>query len=300
MLHFRSLVMFLFASLIFNSCNGQQKTSPAIFTFDNFDRKILDYEPVRRSGVDEKAYRKGKFFLSETRSATKNDPKNLNAGDYWNITMAFLQLEEPREHLAIAFRKAITSGPESICSYIDHLGAGRLPEVIPEIYQEFFKKCPEFSRAQKQAAGVTASKDKVADERLRTLMEKVQQHDQRFRETEQDMVRQQPLDRQNQRIIDSLFQEHRKYIGRTLVGENLEHVMWAVIQHSNQEMMERYLPVVKDAVRSGELSNEAPLKMLIDRVYWLKHGSQIFGSQAGVDLADEAEIKRVKRAYGLE
>ncbi|WP_312406369.1 hypothetical protein [Brevundimonas sp.] len=61
--------------------------------------------------------------------------------------------------------------------------------------------------------------------------------------------------------------------------------MWAVIQHSDLEMMEEYLPVVQQAVADAQLE-ATPLKMLIDRVHAIRHGTHVFGSQVGVPLAD--------------
>jgi len=77
--------------------------------------------------------------------------------------------------------------------------------------------------------------------------------------------------------------------------------MWAVIQHSNLEMMERYLPVIQKAVKDKEL-NIVPLKMLIDRFYGLKYGYQIFGSQSGFgfEMADEKTRKEIELKYGIE
>ena len=39
--------------------------------------------------------------------------------------------------------------------------------------------------------------------------------------------------------------------------------------------------------------------MLIDRVYWINNGYQIFGSQAGVDLADKKTRTEVAKKYGV-
>jgi len=59
--------------------------------------------------------------------------------------------------------------------------------------------------------------------------------------------------------------------------------------------MERYLPVLTQAVRDEELK-KTPLKMLVARLYAEKFGYQVFGSQAGVDLADP----QIRRDLGLE
>ena len=77
--------------------------------------------------------------------------------------------------------------------------------------------------------------------------------------------------------------------------------MWAVIQHSNPELMAEYLPIIQDAVKEKEL-DETPFKMLIDRYYGLKYGYQIFGSQSGFGfkLADEETRIKIEKKYQIE
>jgi len=77
--------------------------------------------------------------------------------------------------------------------------------------------------------------------------------------------------------------------------------MWSVVQHSNPEMMKKFLPILKKAVAEGELPT-APLKMTIDRYYGLVYGYQVFGSQGGLDieLANEQKRREIARAYGIE
>lgn len=82
------------------------------------------------------------------------------------------------------------------------------------------------------------------------------------------------------------------------MGENYQIAMKIVIQHADLEDQEKYLPIVYQAVKDGELFSSS-LKLLIDRVYNKKYGYQIFGSQSGVDLADDETIQKVKNEFGL-
>jgi hypothetical protein len=75
--------------------------------------------------------------------------------------------------------------------------------------------------------------------------------------------------------------------------------MWLVIQHSNIKKMEYYLPIIVNAVKSNELSS-IPLAMLLDRIYAIKYGYQIFSSQQGVKLGDDKIRNKVMAKYGLE
>ena len=77
--------------------------------------------------------------------------------------------------------------------------------------------------------------------------------------------------------------------------------MWAVIQHSNVNTMEKYLPIVHKAVTEYE-TNATLLKMLTYRLFGLKYGYQVFGSQSEFEfeLADEQTAKTICEKYGLE
>jgi len=133
------------------------------------------------------------------------------------------------------------------------------------------------------------------------LMHSVRENDQKYRSQDykKNLEKQNKLDSLNLSIIDSLYKKYNIYIGKSLVGEKLEHVMWLVIQHSNINKMEEYLPIIVNAVKNKELS-PIPLAMLLDRIYTIKDGYQIFGSQMGVKLGDESIREKVKFKYGLE
>ncbi len=293
-------------------CSGQSQKKEARhkasqqehveFTAEGFNAQILAYQPVRREGVPEKDFEKGLFFLENIKAAVKNKPENFIAGDYWNIAMAFLNLQEPKAHVRLAFQKAIESGPAAICGYIQALGEGRLDEVIPDTYLPFYRdNCVGKTVETETFALEEYIAGQSLDAGLARAIYRIHLDDQKYRKQPgpTPWEKQRPLDQKNQQSIDSLFARHNTYIGRSLVGKKLEPVMWTVIQHSNPEMMERYLPVVHQAVQDEELP-EVPLKMLIDRLYAEKHGYQIFGSQPGVDIAEKKARNEIIKEYGLE
>ncbi|TBW26565.1 hypothetical protein [Gramella sp. KN1008] len=109
------------------------------------------------------------------------------------------------------------------------------------------------------------------------------------------------MDASNQKSVDSLFSIYKKYIGRELAGEEYSDVMWSVIQHSNITMMEKYLPEIQKAYANNEI-NVLPFKMLIDRIYAIKYGCQIFGSQGGglgVEVANDSIRNQVIKKYKI-
>jgi hypothetical protein len=134
-------------------------------------------------------------------------------------------------------------------------------------------------------------------------MSKIRINDQFYRssdlEYKTNLTKQNELDLNNRRIIDSLFIEHKKYIGKSQVGEKFKTGMWVIIQHSNLVMMEKYLPVIQKAVSENEL-HLTTLKMLLDRVHSIKHDYQFFGSQSGIKMADDEKIYQIKEKYGID
>ncbi len=123
------------------------------------------------------------------------------------------------------------------------------------------------------------------------LMAKLLEKNQEFRMS--DIDKQYLIDKENIRIIDSLFQVHEKYIGKSLVGKSFSSVMQIVIQHADLNHQEKYLPIVHQATKSGDLPLSS-LKYLIDRIYNRKYGYQIFGTQMNVFLADDITKKKLK------
>lgn len=289
------------------SCKAQEKKSTK-FTYENFNTEILKYEPIQRENVSDKDYQKGLIRLNETKSAVKNDASQLNDADFWNISMAFVNFKESKSNIEISFKKAISFENNDICLYINKFGPSRLDETIPELFYEFYNNCKQKTNAEIPTDLKNYSTKNNLNYNLILLIEKVDKNDNQYRmgkdkyyEDSVKLKAQKILDSKNQQIIDSLYSQHKSYVGKSLVGEKFNFVMWSVIQHSNLQMMEKYLPVVQQAVKNKEL-NLVPFKMLIDRYYGLKYGYQVFGSQSGFgfELADDKKRKEIELKYEME
>lgn len=272
------------------------------FTSARLAEEVLHYEPARHPGVSEANYREGIFILGEVRSATANNAANFNKADYLNLLFAFAKLGEPGVHLELAAQAVIARDTD--CEYLSqfHRSISKLT-AYPAVVAAWNE-----ARAKCNPVGIEPAFDWMAyakqydlDPQLIAVVRQIRQRDQQYRG--QDIrnweARQEPLDRQNQRLIDSLVTAHGGYIGRTLVGEQLETVMWSVVQHAPLPCMEHYLTVMQDAVAAGELPL-VPLRMLVDRILWLRHGYQLFGSQSGVPVVAEPTRSRLITEYGLK
>lgn len=293
---------FLIPLMAFVSIVCKAQSNKVSFTGENFETEFLSYQPIQRTNVSSKKYNWSIEVISETKKSLLNNGKNYFGAHYWNILTAFDFLEEDTDLLKLVFIKLANSkgGCEYITSYKDMV---KFDDKIPELYTQYYKSCANEQKNEKKFnIDKYITKNKLNNELVK-LINKIDINDQKYRsEDEQKFKTKQPeLDIQNQKIIDSLFAEYEKYIGKSLVGKKFEYVMWSVIQHSNPDMMEKYLPIVQKAVENNELE-KTPLKMLVDRFYGLKYGYQIFGSQNGFGfkMADEQTRKAIIKKYKIE
>ncbi|WP_316757520.1 hypothetical protein [Pedobacter aquatilis] len=300
----KSLIFFM---LILWFTTIQAQSGAVKFTSVNFEKQILMYNAVKYTNVSEKDYNYGVMILRETKDAVKNNPENLNLADYFNILNAFLTLRETKENIDLAFKKFVSfkGSCEYILAFENTFKSNPKYDVLRADYEQQLSKCkPTVNVKESFDISEYSKSNKLSLSLIETIYQ-VDVDDQKYRSYDSAKSMsdgQQLLDRKNQAIIDSLYNIHKKYIGRALVGKKFENVMWAVVQHARVEMMERYLPVIYKAVLDKELE-VAPLKMLIDRCYGLKYGYQIFGSQAdgfGFKLADEKTRREIKAKYGIQ
>lgn len=284
--------------LVFHICRAQ--SNEIKLTTENFEKDFLNYQPVQKSNVSEKNFEWAQFVISETKKSIKEKNGNYNAAHYWNIISAFDILQENIETLKLVFIKLANSkgGCEYITSYKDRV---KFDDKIPELYNQYDKSCKSEQKDDKELNIDKYIADNKLNNELVKLINIININDQKFRDSDEQLykAKQPELDRGNQKLIDSLYLQYNKYIGKSLVGEKFEHVMWIVVQHSNLEMMEKYLPIIQNAVQDKEL-NKTPFKMLLDRIYTQKYGYQIFGSQIGIKNADENIRNEIIKKYGIE
>ncbi|WP_353780210.1 BT_3928 family protein [Winogradskyella sp. 3972H.M.0a.05] len=112
---------------------------------------------------------------------------------------------------------------------------------------------------------------------LKRQLDSVLVEDQRYRanSTMETWGKQMAIDSTNALLIKDIIEAHG-YPGKSLVGEPTNTAAWYVIQHSN--MIEDYLPAIKDAAKSGELPKRLAA-MMEDRHLMYKGEPQIYGTQ---------------------
>lgn len=90
------------------------------------------------------------------------------------------------------------------------------------------------------------------------------------------------MDAKNLVKVTSILDKYG-WLGADIVGEQGNMTIFLVLQHADINTQEKYLPMMRDAVKQGKASG-SNLPLLEDRIA-LRHGrKQIYGSQIGRDM----------------
>lgn len=97
------------------------------------------------------------------------------------------------------------------------------------------------------------------------------------------------------------------WLGADVVGKRGNSTLFLVIQHADLQTQEKYLPIMKQAVKDGK-AEASSLALLIDRVEMRNKRPQIYGSQITFEnnqyviypIIDEANVNKRRAEMGLE
>ncbi len=99
------------------------------------------------------------------------------------------------------------------------------------------------------------------------------------------------------------------WLGADSIGTKGNYTLFLVIQHGNQAIQEKYLPMLQAAVKKGNAKG-SELALLEDRVLLGQGKMQLYGSQISMDnqtqqyyvspLADPENVDKRRAAVGLE
>lgn len=124
-------------------------------------------------------------------------------------------------------------------------------------------------------------------------------------EDDANMRQQEIIDRLNLAKVERIIAQYG-YPGKSLVGDKHQSTAFMVIQHSDDQVQEKYLPLLTEAANKGEL-RASSLAILIDRVRTGRGQQQLYGSQThetkqGVKLypiEDEGNVNVRRAKIGL-
>jgi len=116
------------------------------------------------------------------------------------------------------------------------------------------------------------------------------------------------VDSVNLTIVSKILDE-RGWLGSKIIGGSGNMTLFLVIQHSDQQTQEKYLPMMREAVKNGNASASG-LALLEDRVALKQGKKQIYGSQIGTDnktgisfvqdLEDPDNVDKRRAEVGLQ
>jgi len=138
--------------------------------------------------------------------------------------------------------------------------------------------------------------EETMDMQLVMLLETVYNNDQVFRdqiseieqeygyksaEMESILVRMRAQDSLNLIIIEKILNE-RGWLGPDIIGSTGSSALFAVIQHSPPEVLEKYLPMMQEAAKKGDARTDQ-LALAEDRNNMYHKRKQVYGSQFSTD-----------------
>ena len=85
------------------------------------------------------------------------------------------------------------------------------------------------------------------------------------------------IDEENKSKVVAILEEHG-WPGKSMVGPQANSAVFLVIQHADKETMEKYLPMLRQAVAKGEAA-KSQQALMEDRVRMYNGQPQLYGSQ---------------------
>lgn len=122
----------------------------------------------------------------------------------------------------------------------------------------------------------------VEDQKYRVDIEKINQEFGRGSEEMKNHWKKiSKTDSSNLVVVEQVLEEYG-WLSSEEIGHTANSTLFLVIQHSNHETQEKYLPMMRQAVKDGKANSEG-LALLEDRVGLGNGELQVYGSQLGTD-----------------
>lgn len=280
------------------SCGKPQKSST---------ENRLGYLPEKTEDVTQENFDKYIDHLSEIYKKY-NSAEEMSFSDNVKILQSLTYLKAPKDKVL------------NQLSIIENIDMNKAATLIPMMFTkksfENYFTPEEYDKLIEKYALITAidkntdkefdlekyAKDGGYDYGLVALMQKVLDDDSKsegvYKRGENESPERIAVDQRNSYIMDSLYSSYGQYIGKSLVGDRYASIMGVVMIHSDKEHMEKYLPIIHEAVNKDEVNSNL-LKGLIDVYYDVYHGYQVFGGR-NAKLADEETRAKIKAKYGLK
>ncbi len=161
-----------------------------------------------------------------------------------------------------------------------------------------------FSQCKENETSVNISNESAAIDfdNIRMILDSIHVEDQKYRAEIEEIVEEHGWDSEemgrqwyiiskkdssNLVIVEEILKTHG-WVSADKIGKTANSTLFLVIQHSNQETQEKYLPMMRQAVKEDKAS-PGSLALLEDRVALGKGELQIYGSQVGRNSVSDEE-----------
>ena len=191
---------------------------------------------------------------------------------------------------------ALAGRPDSSFNILMHIvNKGNFTDIDLITTDPDFNSLHDDSRWNKLVEKIMDNREHF-DEHLILVLDTIMQEDQGFREQANKIEQKYgnesnefnefvKIIRENDSInrvkVTNILDEHG-WLGPDVIGNQGNTTLFLVIQHSDPETLNKYLPMMRDAVSKGNAS-PAHLALLEDRAAIYNGEKQIFGSQIGQD-----------------
>lgn len=253
-----------------------------ISSINTFGQNIETYNGLITEALslyDSKNYYKAgeKFSKAfEVNGGKGNVTDRYNAACSWALAnekdLAFIQLFKIAENGNYSNVNHITKDTDLISLYKDK----RWKKVIKKV------------KANKEKAEANLDKNLMA--KLDTIFQEDQNYRQQIKGLEEKYGRESNELKAHWKMInmkDSInlikttkILDKHGWLGQDVIGQQGNSTLFLVIQHSDIKTQEKYLPMMKEAVKKGNASSSS-LALLEDRIALRKGEKQIYGSQIG-------------------
>ena len=253
-----------------------------ISSINTFGQNIETYNDLITEALslyDSKNYYKaGEKFSEafEVNGGKGNVTDRYNAACSWALAnendLAFIQLFKIAENGNYSNVNHITKDTDLISLYKDK----RWKKVIKKV------------KANKEKAEANLDKNLMA--KLDTIFQEDQNYRQQIKGLEEKYGRESNELKAHWKMInmkDSInlikttkILDKHGWLGQDVIGQQGNSTLFLVIQHSDIKTQEKYLPMMKEAVKKGNASSSS-LALLEDRIALRKGEKQIYGSQIG-------------------
>ncbi len=217
--------------------------------------------------------------------AFKSNDRKAYPNDRYNAACSYALAGEKDSAFFHLYRLA-----ESVVKYSNYSHITKDSDLISLYKDKRWKKLIAIVKANKEEIEKNYDKPLVAE--LDSIYESDQLYRQQIKGIEEKYGRQSVEMEKHWELImekDSInliriqeILDTRGWLGQDVIGGKGNSTLFLVIQHSNQKVQEKYLPMMRDAVAKGNADGSS-LALLEDRVALGKGELQIYGSQIGRD-----------------